>query len=282
MKQTHTFEKCYQLLRLDHNSSWDELRKSYRQLIRKWHPDRYPDEQEKAVADSKLKDINTAYTQLSNYYQKTGVLPFAKTHLRQAESPVSEHQTQTASENPVKEGARPAKPAYSKFTPPKKSKIKVPAYVFGMLFVALASFVLYDIESIEKFIDTYLENTRQYKESRAQKYNAQINTSNQATTQTPGYDDTVTAEKTSEGLSEDHADTHSAAISDHQVVEKFFTYGSSIADVALIQGPPDRMEANTWYYGESEVHFVDGRVDYWYRTADKPLKAKAIITSIKK
>ena len=297
MKHTQTFEHCYKLLRLEQNSSWDDLRKSYRQLIRQWHPDRYPDEQEKAVADSKLKDINTAYTQLSNYYQKTGVLPFAKTHSPKAEKATTNPQpknqaqaqakTQVNPEKAVNRGSHKTKPEHSRFSQTRssntrRSKTRIPAYVFTMLFLGLLSLVFFDFNSIEHFIDTYLDNAEQYNEFKPHKYNNQVNATVQTTPGQPGFAKTEAGEKNTEDRTKTASSNQFAVKTDPQAGAKFFTYGSTLADVALIQGPPDRMEGNTWFYGESEVHFVDGVVDYWYRTADKPLKASAIVQDTEK
>ena len=291
MKHTHTFEHCYKLLRLEQNSSWDELRKSYRQLIRQWHPDRYPDEQEKAVADSKLKDINTAYTQLSNYYQKTGVLPLAKTHTHQAEqatvTPQAQAKTQTNPVKPVNIHSQKTKPAHpvfnqSKTSNTRRNKTRIPAYIFTMLFLGLLSLVFFDFKSIEHFITTYRDNAERYNEFKPDKYNNQVNASVQSPIVQPGFAETEAGEKNTQDQTKTASSDQYVVKTDPQAITQFFTYGSTLADVALIQGPPDRMEGNTWFYGESEVHFVDGVVDYWYRTANKPLKASAVVQSTTK
>jgi curved DNA-binding protein CbpA len=50
------------------NADADEIKKAYRKLALKWHPDKNPDEQE--IAEKKFKQIANAYEVLSDrkYY----------------------------------------------------------------------------------------------------------------------------------------------------------------------------------------------------------------------
>ncbi len=51
----------YQTLGVPRGASQDEIRKSYRRLARKYHPDLNPGDK---AAEDRLKDINVAYTYL--------------------------------------------------------------------------------------------------------------------------------------------------------------------------------------------------------------------------
>lgn len=53
-----------------------------------------------------------------------------------------------------------------------------------------------------------------------------------------------------------------------------FTMGSSEDVVRAVQGPPTRILASTWYYGESEVYFAGGRVVGWKDSSKNPLKIR--------
>ncbi len=50
-----------QLLGISENATNAEIRKAYRELARKWHPDRFPDGPERAWAEQKMIEINRAY-----------------------------------------------------------------------------------------------------------------------------------------------------------------------------------------------------------------------------
>lgn len=57
-------EDYYQVLGVDKKSSADEIKKAYRKLAVKWHPDKNPNN--KAVAEEKFKKISEAYAVLSD------------------------------------------------------------------------------------------------------------------------------------------------------------------------------------------------------------------------
>ena len=58
----------YEILGVDKNSSIDEIKKNFRTLSLKWHPDRHANESEdkKKEAEEKFKEIAEAYAVLSD------------------------------------------------------------------------------------------------------------------------------------------------------------------------------------------------------------------------
>ncbi|KAF4669695.1 hypothetical protein FOZ61_003289 [Perkinsus olseni] len=54
----------YQVLGVPHNASQDDIKKAYRKLAMKWHPDRNPDN--RSEAEAKFKDIGEAYQTLGD------------------------------------------------------------------------------------------------------------------------------------------------------------------------------------------------------------------------
>lgn len=54
----------YEILGVDRNATAKEIKKAYRQLAKKWHPDLNRDNVE--VAGKKMREINVAYDTLSN------------------------------------------------------------------------------------------------------------------------------------------------------------------------------------------------------------------------
>ena len=58
------FNKYYTVLELQNNASIDDIKKAYRKLAIKYHPDKNPDNKEQA--EEKFKEISQAYEILSN------------------------------------------------------------------------------------------------------------------------------------------------------------------------------------------------------------------------
>lgn len=51
----------YQMLGVKEDSSSEEIRKAYRALARRWHPDRFQEGPERLWAEQKMLEINAAY-----------------------------------------------------------------------------------------------------------------------------------------------------------------------------------------------------------------------------
>jgi curved DNA-binding protein CbpA len=51
----------YQVLGVPSTASDDEIKKAYRELVRKYHPDKYQDSDLKDLASEKMKEVNAAY-----------------------------------------------------------------------------------------------------------------------------------------------------------------------------------------------------------------------------
>ncbi|MFO7636000.1 MAG: DnaJ domain-containing protein [Clostridia bacterium] len=61
----------YKTLGVHMNAADEDVKRAYKDLVRKYHPDRYADNPLKDLADEKLREINSAYDQVMNM-RKTG------------------------------------------------------------------------------------------------------------------------------------------------------------------------------------------------------------------
>ncbi|MDF2592128.1 MAG: molecular chaperone DnaJ [Clostridia bacterium] len=59
----------YEVLGVREGSSIDEIKKAYKELVRKYHPDQYQNHPLSDLAEEKLKEINEAYDTLSKQYE---------------------------------------------------------------------------------------------------------------------------------------------------------------------------------------------------------------------
>lgn len=60
------FQDYYEVLGVPRDASADDIKKAYRKLAMKWHPDRHKDEAQKKKAEEKFKQISEAYEVLSD------------------------------------------------------------------------------------------------------------------------------------------------------------------------------------------------------------------------
>ena len=60
----------YQVLNVSPDASDEEVKKAYRELARKYHPDNYHDNPLADLAQEKMKEINAAYDAIQR--QRTG------------------------------------------------------------------------------------------------------------------------------------------------------------------------------------------------------------------
>ena len=61
-------DEYYQILGLTPEASEEEIKQAYKDLVKVWHPDRFPNHQRlRNKANEKIKEINTAYEKLKSY-----------------------------------------------------------------------------------------------------------------------------------------------------------------------------------------------------------------------
>ena len=62
----------YSILGVSRNASDDEVKKAYRELAKKYHPDNYADNPLSDLAGEKMREINEAYDQIVNERKRRG------------------------------------------------------------------------------------------------------------------------------------------------------------------------------------------------------------------
>jgi hypothetical protein len=244
MKKRYTYAECYRILDIDPACTWDELRRSYKLQIHKWHPDRYTDKSaEKAAADDKIKRITTAHQQLVTYFRQHGKLPAPETPPAPQKLPQPDKMHPRAATSSSR--AKHAEP------PVKKTGL---VSVVGGIILAGTLFWFYL-------------------------------TSNDVTSTMPQPSASATSAPQIKSKPDFDSNQHSqiATRPEQQPTiaeDEFITYGSSIGEVIAIQGAPTDNIGDTWYYGNSELYFENGKVVGWKHASDSKLKTGIVTKKI--
>ncbi|MEA5515571.1 J domain-containing protein [Nodularia sp. UHCC 0506] len=77
MRDRFDINHAYEILGLTPDASQGQVKQAYRQLVKIWHPDRFPDSQQKQEAEAKIKEINVAYNKLKSEQLNTDSAPSA-------------------------------------------------------------------------------------------------------------------------------------------------------------------------------------------------------------
>ncbi|MFK5950594.1 MAG: J domain-containing protein, partial [Methylococcales bacterium] len=270
MKKTYSYKDCFQILDITPDCSWAELRKSYKKLIQKWHPDRFKDNsKEKAGADNKIKTINIAFKQISSYYRSNGSLP-----------PIEEKPKTKQQVPPKKPSIKPVttKTTVNKQFKPEPEKTSNRSFVMAILILLILCSAYYLLADEFYFEEPQFEEPQVLLKNnkKTTHFNNVSTTIDQSTGQTPASNNHLEDKLKLTSYEESILQDTLSADEDLLIDDTYFTNGSSIAEVIDIMGVPSRIDGDTWFYGESEIHFNGGEVIYWVRDTKTPLKARMI------
>lgn len=79
---------AYEILGLEPGASQAQVKRTYRKLVKIWHPDRFLDQKQKQEAEEKIKLINVAYNKLKSE--------------NPSEPPISKNPSSSSPKNPTK------------------------------------------------------------------------------------------------------------------------------------------------------------------------------------
>lgn len=243
MKRRYSYIDCYRILNIEPGCSWDELRKAYRIQIQKWHPDRFPEESaEKLAADDKIKCITSANQQLVAYYRKQGRLPDPEAA-----------STPSALPRPGRPVHNSTGPTPSQTPPIHSKKSSSPSLLPIFVLIAIVSYLVWNYTPYTHPPVATPKKTEPLK-----------NESREAT---------ITNQQISPSAG---STANNKIISSNTAIksntDEFITYGSTVGAVISIQGPPTNQIGDTWFYGESEIYFLDGKVIGWRHMPGSTLK----------
>ncbi|MDH5512538.1 MAG: J domain-containing protein [Gammaproteobacteria bacterium] len=235
---TKQYENHYRILGILPGTSWKLLRKSYKSLVNKWHPDRFQqDLRQRKTAEEKTKEITQAYKEIAEYYKKYDSLPLpaediANLGLKTSEpqpSPVEQPSPDDLASHYTQTARSPEAGRENWFT-----KYRVRIFTAAGLICALLLLLPEPPESEDQSF---------------------VNQENPSLTA-----GTIKQESPSVQATDN----------------KYFTIGSTIGEVYAIQGVPTRTEENIWYYGKSKVLFSNGKVSGWEEGSDTFLRINIV------
>src|ERR1035441_2159003 len=81
---TDEIEECYRLFELEPGAGAEAVKQAYHELLKVWHPDRFPDTKLQKRATEKAKALNKAYHKITAYLSDTCTEPRASAKARAA------------------------------------------------------------------------------------------------------------------------------------------------------------------------------------------------------
>lgn len=261
--------KDYQLLGLHPGASFDDVKRAYRELAKKWHPDRYSDAPPWARlrAEEKFKDLQEAYQRILSGPLSCGPGFKEETSARQSGA-----FKKASSPGP---GTRSSKP-FGAFSRVSNNTLGRWAGVVAVVAV-IALWAAWALRQEgtsprEKGSPKKPEAPIVQDQKAAEPLAPQLPSTAQDLLSSP-----LKAPMQDVNLTEPGPPPSKAPLQP----EATFGLGSTERDVLRAQGSPDRRSAGRWTYGLSEVRFQDGRVvgydnfDGRLRVLIKPAKAPA-------
>lgn len=251
----YSYQDCYKILSIESGCDWAEVRKAYKQKIQKWHPDRIADSAMKSSAEDKLKELNLAYEQLSGYYKTHGYLPIEDKPAVFIEDKLDTELSRPGPQSqPVQKSESSYKRPYTATPHVSQPRTLIPLVIFTIIGLSIYSWL--DVDKANNHSTHEQESNPEAPENN--KFSENL--------KTDSIDNNTPASSKDNEVSNPDVSYPDGAI-------EYFTIGSSVGEVLHIQGPPDSVAGNIWFYGESSIVFEDGVVKDWKRTAAHPLKA---------
>lgn len=283
------YRHCYDLLGLDADASWEDLRKSYKLLVQQNHPDRFErDPEAKKIAEMQVREINNAHQVLADYFQTHRRLPFGKAPARSHANWEFQNTSGLESrdeEREVQKGRSPLATVVSKWV-----VLGVPA---GLILLVIG--VLLSQFNGEQGVPE-VENAGQplaakpvktLPPTRAAKPAFQYGDSSKRVLEVQGKPTRIAADSWFYGRS--RVDFQQGHVVGWQIEkgsplrvagtlpgqkQKLIGIGASMEDVLAIQGAPVMKSERRWDYGTSYIEFKDAKVVSWFSSVLRPLAVR--------
>ncbi len=225
----------FRTLGLEPGSKPSEVRRAYRTLVKKWHPDRYHSKpyETRALAEKKFREIDEAYRRISKTRQNTAFF--------------SSSPTRTAKTRPGATASGGRSKIAFRLSFGTKTILTVLVLIAAVLLLLQYTSFLPDT-GLDTEIDPPIA---QNATTDTGQDNAQSSApSPQSSADLSGSDLSASTPLPLPDLLQSPLTPHNA----------FFSLGSTTTEVIDVQGAPSRVLGQIWTYGLSEVQFKNGRV----------------------
>ncbi|MGC8492813.1 MAG: DnaJ domain-containing protein [Syntrophobacteraceae bacterium] len=243
-------EKDYRTLGLEPGAKISEVKRAYRSLAKKWHPDRHQLEprEARAAAEKKFREIDEAYRRISK--SRGNIPPVQQGGGPGAPKPEAPSHTERsgAAAWAWRLGAAKFFEAVFRFTRRSRFRARPTAIAAAALFLLIVFLPFLSPVPPDQSIDVL-----------------------QKRMPAPPHRSAPPSARPPETVAIPPASP--PALPEPEAPENFFTLGSTASRVLRVQGRPTQVLGDTWTYGVSEVHFKNGRVS-GYNNFDGALRVK--------
>jgi hypothetical protein len=268
-------EADFRTLGLEPGSKPSEVKRAYRALAKKWHPDRHHSEpyETRALAEKKFREINEAYRRISGRCKEsTRPARFSKKATCPGTSP-----SYGAQPPGTKTRVNPADWSRPKIDIQTLSRAKIMLPV--LLLLAAAAFIFTQLPSFspDRAVDTETTGGRTSVDSPPVADGSNSQGPIKESLQPPVPGSNLSGAGPALDASRASLGARKKLFSDDRPLDRFslppallnpepaapnafFTLGSTSSEVLAIQGPPSRVQGQTWIYGLCEVQFRNERV----------------------
>ena len=135
---TSEINRCYRVLELEPGASLEQVKQAWRELVKVWHPDRFPNDAKlQRKAQERLKEINLAYERLEEFLTSGTPPPHSRPSSSQSSDTAREQsrQRQESESKRTQTSPPPPSPSEQVGSEPKKSRA-------GMVWAAIAVIVV--------------------------------------------------------------------------------------------------------------------------------------------
>jgi hypothetical protein len=229
------YQDHYRLLGLVPGDSLQKLRGAYKAQMRRWHPDHFgQSESARRQAEEQSKQINRAYQELSEFYERHGKLPLVVTSESTTVSRPTPARTNTVP-MPDVASASDWSPPTTNISNRKKGPSKFGTVLLGAFTLLIIGFLLWGPEMTEPARDP--------------------------SGVTPPFPASI-------------PESSVKPVATSNVPGSRFSYGSTLGEVYTTQGVPTKVDGDVWHYGDARVFFHNGRVARWSDSEPPRLKVK--------